>query len=97
MRGVEDADRDELGGALAVADDELRQGLREGREDVLHGCVVVGGRGGEGGAACGAVGEDGDGVVGACVAVDGDGVEGPGYGVGEEGLEGGGGDGGVCA
>lgn len=95
--GVLDAYGDELGGAFAVADDELRERLRERGEDVLHGGVVVRGGGADGGAAGGAVGENGDRVVCACVAVDGDGVEGARDGVHQEGLQGGGVDGGVGA
>ena len=94
---VHDADADEFCGALAVADDQVGEVLGEAREDGLHGAAVGGGGRGDGGAGRGAVGEDGDGVVGAGIAVDGDGVEGVGDGVGEEGGEGGGGDGGVGA
>ncbi len=86
--GVDDFDPDELGGALAVADDELGELLGEGCEDALH-CEAVGGSGrGDGRAAGGAVGEDGEGVVGAGAAVYAYGVEGPLDGVGEERLEG---------
>lgn len=96
-----DSDADELRRALAVAHDELRELLREVREDLLHGDAVVrGGRGdgvAGGGGGGGAVGEDGEGVVCAGAAVYADGVEGALDGVGEEGLEGGGGDGGVGA
>jgi hypothetical protein len=90
---------DEFGGALAVADDELRERLREGGEHGLQREVVGrGGRsGGDGVSAGGAVGEQRDGVVGAGVAVDGDGVEGARDGVQEKRLEGGGVDGGVGA
>ena len=78
-RGGADGDLHEFGGAFAVADDELGETLREGCEDLLQGCVVGGvargdGRGGGRGGS-GAVGEDGDCVVGGGVAVDGDGVE----------------------
>lgn len=90
--GGADVDLDELGGAFAVADDEVGELLAEVGEDAGEGYVVgvegvVGGwgwRGGGvvvGGVVCGrrraggAVGEDGEGVVGGGVAVDGDAVE----------------------
>lgn len=96
-----DSDADELRRSFAVAHDELRELLREVREDLLHGgSVVRGGRGdglAAGGGGGGAVGEDGEGVVCAGAAVYADGVEGALDGVGEEGLEGGGWDGGVGA
>ena len=86
--GVLHTDGHELGGTFAVADDELGERLSEGGQDVLHGGVVVRGGGADREAACGTVGEDGDGVVSASVTVDGDGVEGPGDSVLEEGLQG---------
>lgn len=86
---------DEFRGPFAVADDELRELAREGCEGVLEDDAIGRREGGDGGAAGGAVGEQGDGVVGGGVAVDGDGVEGAVDGVGEEGREGGGGDGGI--
>lgn len=73
----------ELRGALAVADDEVGEPLAECREGLGEGEGVEGGEGGEGGAGGGAVGEEGDGVVGGGVAVDGDCVEGVGHGGGE--------------
>ena len=90
-----DSDPDEFGCALAVADDELGEGLGEGCEDFLEGDAVGGGWRGDGLATCGAVGEESDGVVGGCVAVYAYAVEGAVHGVGKEGLECGGWDRGV--
>lgn len=87
VRGVLHPDGDEFRGALAVADNELREGLREGGQNVLHRGVIVRGGRANGGTARGSVGEEGDGVVGAGVAVDGDGVERARDGVREEGLQ----------
>lgn len=91
------AHHDEFRRAFAVAHDQLRERLREAGQDGLHGGVIWGGCGGDCLAACGAVGEEGDGVVGACVAIYGDGVEGAGDGMGQEGFQGGGTDGDVGA
>lgn len=98
IRGrVRDAHVHELGGALAVADDEFREIGGEGGEGMLHDATVGAGRVGDGRAAGGAVGQHGDGVVGAGVAVDGDAVEAAVGGVREEGVQGGRGDGRVGA
>ena len=94
---VDDSDPDELGGAFAVPHDELGELLREVREHLLHGFPVLGRRRVDGLAAGGTVGEDGEGVVGACAAVYADGVEGAVDGVGEERSESCGWDGSVGA
>ena len=94
---VDDPHADELGGSFAVSHDELGELLGEVREHFLHGFSVFRGGRGDGLAVGGAVGEDGEGVVGACAAVYGFGVEGALDGGGEEGLEGRGWDGGVGA
>lgn len=95
--GVGDADGDELGCALAVADDQLGQVDGEVGQCLLEG-GEVGGRGAvDGLAAGGTVGEDGDGVVGRGVAVDGDAVERLGDGGRERSLQRARGDGGVGA
>ena len=94
---VGDFDPYEFGRSFAVSDDELGELLRKGGEDGLHcGPVFRGGRR-DGLAAAGAVGEDGEGVVGAGAAVYAYGVEGALGGVGEEGSEGRGWDGSVGA
>ena len=94
---VDDPDPHELGGPLAVPHHELRELLRETGEHVPHGSSVRGRGRRDGLTAGGAVGEDGEGVVGAGAAVYADGVEGALDGVGEKGLEGGGWDGSIGA
>lgn len=91
-----DADADEFGGAFAVTDDELRELLRERRDDFCDGFAVFRGQRCDGVAACGAVGQESEGVIGGGVAIDADGVEGAIHGVFEEGSKGCGGDGSVC-
>lgn len=92
--GVDDADGHEFGGSLAVTDNEFGEVLGEAGHcgsELLVAFAVLG----DFGASGGAVGEDGNSVVGGHVSVDGDGVEGAVGGEGEDGFKGGWGNGGI--
>ena len=86
--GISNADPDELGGTFAVADDELRELLRECCDNLCESLAIFGHQRCDWVATCGAVGEESQGVVCGGIPVYADGVERAVNGVCEEGLEG---------